>query len=269
VGQGDSIALRFPDGRTWVLDGGGLREPPPPIGPRFDVGEAVVSRYLWSEGLRRLDRVLLSHPHHDHAGGLPALMRNFAPLELEHTGPEADATLARLIETARGAGAAPRRLAAGAAWSVGGVGVEVLNPPAAGPARSINDGSMVVGLAFGRFSALLTGDLESEGERGLVASGAPLDAFLLKVAHHGSRSATLGPFLERVRPRWAVVSAGRNNPFGHPAREVLLRLARCGARPLTTIDQGAITLGTDGRSYSVETFVSGMIESGELPPTRK
>ena len=146
-----------------------------------------------------------------------------------------------------------------------GVRVDFVNPPADGAARSTNDNSLVLYLHFGRFSALLTGDLERDGELGLLARSPSASALLLKVAHHGSRSATLDPFLTRVRPRWAVLSAGRNNPFGHPAREVLLRLVHHGARPLLTLDQGAITLVTDGERYVLESFVSGVLEKGVLP----
>ena len=147
---------------------------------------------------------------------------------------------------------------------MGPVKVEVLNPVVDGTRRSINDNSVVVRLTYGRFSALLTGDLEITGETEVSLRARELEARLLKVAHHGSKSATRDSFLDRVRPRWAVISAGRNNPFGHPAREVLIRLVRHGARPLLTSDQGAITFRTDGARYTLSTFVSGVLEQGEL-----
>ena len=267
VGQGDSIVIQYPDGTVWVLDAGGIRDPTPE-GVRqtqFDIGEAVVSRYLWWLWVRRLDRIVLSHPHQDHAGGLPALLKNFRVARLDYGEPRNDPTLDRLGALAGERQVEFRRVSAGETARIAGVRVDFVNPPADGAARSTNDNSLVLYLHFGRFSALLTGDLERDGELGLLAHSPSASALLLKVAHHGSRSATLDPFLTRVRPRWAVLSAGRNNPFGHPAREVLLRLVHRGARPLLTLDQGAVTLVTDGERYVLESFVSGVLEKGVLP----
>jgi len=88
---------------------------------------------------------------------------------------------------------------------------------------------------------------------------------LLKVAHHGSRWSTMDPLLERIRPRWGVISVGTNNPFGHPSRDVLSRLSRHGVRTIQTSDQGAITFATDGSRYCLCSYVGGILESGPLP----
>ena len=266
VGQGDSVVLRYPDRTVWVLDAGGIRDATPEDTepPSLDIGEVVVSRYLWSVGAPRLERALLSHPHQDHAGGLFALIKNFAVREINYGEPGFDALLEQLVAAARARGVLPRRVQAGDRFAMGPVKVEVLNPVVDGTRRSINDNSVVVRLTYGRFSALLTGDLEITGETEVSLRARELEARLLKVAHHGSKSATRDSFLDRVRPRWAVISAGRNNPFGHPAREVLIRLVRHGARPLLTSDQGAITFRTDGARYTLSTFVSGVLEQGEF-----
>jgi competence protein ComEC len=266
VSQGDSIVVQYPDTSVWVLDAGGIRDPAPEGGRHaFDVGEAVVSRYLWWLWVRKLDRIVLSHPHQDHAGGIPALLKNFTVERLNYGEPLSDPTLDRLREIALERQVEFRRVSAGETALVGGVRVDFINPPADGEARSTNDNSLVLHLRFGRFSALLAGDLEREGELALLARSSSLSALLLKVAHHGSRSATLDSFLERVRPRWAVLSAGRNNPFGHPSREVLLRLVHHGARPFLTLDHGAISIATDGERYTLESFRSGVVERGILP----
>jgi competence protein ComEC len=266
VGQGDSIVVQYPDTTVWVLDAGGIRDPAPEGGRHaFDVGEAVVSRYLWWLWVRALDRIVLSHPHQDHAGGIATLLKNFKVERLDYGEPRSDPTIDRLKAIALERQVKSLRVSAGETAFVGGVRVDFINPPADGKARSTNDNSLVLHLHFGRFSALLTGDLEREGELALLARSPSLRAPLLKVAHHGSRSATLDSFLARVRPRWAVLSAGRNNPFGHPSREVLLRLVHHGARPFLTLDQGAITFVTDGERYTLESFRSGVLESGILP----
>jgi competence protein ComEC len=267
VGQGDSIVIRFPGGSVWVFDAGGVRDSSqddmhPPV---FDTGEAIVSRYLWHYRIRRIDRVLLSHPHQDHAGGLPALMKNFPVNELDYGPTVEDATLSRLLAVARELKVPSRAIHAGEQFSVGAVRVQALNPLRDGTIRSINDNSLVLRMSYGRFSALLTGDLEAAGESEVAGRTPEIRSLLLKVAHHGSRSATQEFFLNRARPRWAVISAGRNNPFGHPSRDAILRLIRHGARPLITSDEGAITLETDGNRYSLSSHVSGILETGILP----
>ena len=141
---------------------------------------------------------------------------------------------------------------------------EWLNPPPDGTQRSINNNSLVVRLVYRNFSALLTGDLEKEGESELVVRTPVLSSTLLKVAHHGSRSATLLPFLNRTQPRWAILSVVGSIPFGHPSREVLLRLIHQGILPLLTLDQGAITLETDGSRYVLSSYVSGVVDRGNL-----
>ena len=147
----------------------------------------------------------------------------------------------------------------------GNVRVLVFNPAGDGTPRSTNENSVVLQVRYGRFSALLTGDLEKTGEREFLSRLGDARSLLLKVAHHGSRSATTEPFLARVQPHWAVISSGRNNPFGHPARDVVFRLLRCGSRLLLTQDQGAITFETDGERYLVRSHVCGVLETGLLP----
>ncbi len=267
VGEGDSIVIRLPDGRVWVVDAGGMRQAPGEVdnAGAFDVGEAVVSRYLWWEWIDRLERLVISHPDVDHAGGAQALLKNFPTGGLDYGETSADALLSRILSFAWWKQIPTRLVRAGKVESAAGVTVRTLNPPAGRAGRTTNENSVVLRLALGGFSALLTGDLEKAGEVELLGASTDLQSVLLKVAHHGSRAATLDPFLERVRPRWAVISVGRNNPFGHPSREVLLRLLRHGTRPLVTLDQGAVTFETDGRYYHIRSHVGGLLEAGILP----
>jgi competence protein ComEC len=150
------------------------------------------------------------------------------------------------------------------------VHVAVLAPPDGSEAYAANDRSVVLHLTYGRFSALLPGDVERRMEGELVSSWHDaLRSDLIKVAHHGSASSTTDAFLSRVRPRWAVISAARNNPFGNPAPAVVLRLARRGALPLLTMDHGAVTLETDGLRYVLTSHVGGVLASGILPPLKR
>ncbi len=267
VGQGDATVVRFPDASTWVVDAGGTRldESDEESGPRFDIGEAVVSRYLWHEWIRRLDLLVVSHAHMDHGGGMPALIRNFRTAAIVCNGDRQEVVMRRILVAAAERMTPIVTLSSGYDTLVGGVRVRVLNASQVGSPRTGNDSSLVLQLIFGRFSALLTGDIEKASETNITTRWqCGIRSDLLKVAHHGSRTSTSDMFLNYVRPRWAVISASRNNPFGEPAREVVLRLTRRGIRPLSTMDQGAITLETDGERYTLKSFVGGDLESGIL-----
>jgi competence protein ComEC len=266
VGEGDSIVIRFPDGRTWLLDAGGLRIPPSVEdgANSFDIGEAVVSRYLWHFWITKLDRLIISHPDQDHAGGIPAVIENFRVARLDHAAAGPNLILDGIMKAAQRKRVRTTRMSAGAEECVGRVRLRVLNPLPDSVSRAPNDQSLVYQFSYGRFAALLTGDLEKPGERRLLARIEDLESPLLKVSHHGSRSATSDMFLDRVRPRWAVISVGRNNPFGHPSAEVLARLRQRGTRVYLTLDQGAITLATDGLRYEIGSHRGGVLERGLL-----
>ncbi len=266
VGEGDSIVIRSPDCRTWVVDAGGIRQSQPEAESEtgFDVGEAVVSRYLWYRWTTSLDRVILSHPDQDHAGGMPALLRNFRAVRLNYGETIVDPFLARVLRAAGERGTEVVQVRAPQILTQDGLRADVVNPLET-ESRSTNENSVVLRLNYGRFTALLTGDLEKSGEREFVSRQALIRCLLLKVAHHGSRNATGDRLLDLLQPRWAVLSSGRNNPFGHPAREVVLRLLGRGIRPFLTQDLGAITFSTDGNRYLIASHVAGIIEQGVLP----
>ncbi len=266
VGEGDSLVMRFPDSSAWLIDAGGLRQRPSRMDSdqAFDIGEAVVSRFLWNQWIHGLDCVVVTHADIDHAGGVPAILRNF-PVRALWTGDSpGDSLMARICTAADTRGAERIIAASGRSFTIMGAKVKVLSPPAGIQGATTNEGSIVLRIEYGRFSALLTGDLEKSAERQLASSPIPLPSRLLKVAHHGSRWATSDLLLDSVKPHWAVISVGRNNSFGHPAPEVVDRILRHGAVPVLTQDQGAITLTTDGRGYSLESYRCGLIETGEF-----
>jgi competence protein ComEC len=266
VGEGDSIVIRFPDHRIWVLDGGGLQlaQTHEERAYAFDIGEAVVSRYLWHEWITRLDRLILSHTDLDHAGGIPALMKNYRISRFDYSRAGSDAILNGILEVARERHIPANLLHLGVEQRVGMVTVSTLHPSANRATGTANENSLVLKISFGNFSALLTGDLEKSGEYELLAQSFDLRSTLLKVAHHGSRNATSNSFLDRIQPRWATISVGRNNPFGHPSRDVLLRLRQHGVRTFLTLDEGAIAFETDGSRYAIRSFIRGLLEQGDL-----
>jgi competence protein ComEC len=258
VGQGDSIFLAFPDGRTMLIDGGGLENSEWAGGYRsgIDVGEEVVSPYLWSRGIQHLDVVALTHAHHDHIDGLHSVLQNFHVRELWIGRDEETPAFENLLTEARARGLRIVHRTRGAQFDWDGVQGEVLWPPDTGPVRAAsNDDSMVLRISDGRLHFLLPGDAQKHSENQLVADHMPLAADFLKVPHHGSKTSSTEAFLGAVAPRIAVVSVGRENSFGQPAESVLDRYASDNVRLLRTDRDGAVTAIADGQHVSVRTFV--------------
>jgi competence protein ComEC len=258
VGQGDSIFVGFPDGRTMLVDGGGLPGSTfiRGVRPGIDVGEEVVSPYLWSRGLKRLDVVALTHAHEDHLGGLFAVLRNFHVGEL-WVGHDVDSDAYRgLLVEARARGVRVVHRVAGESANWDGVNIRVLWPANDDPVHSAtNDDSLVLRLDDGGESLLLAGDIERPVERALTADVAPLASDFLKVPHHGSRTSSTQAFLDAVHPRFAAISVGEANPFGHPNQDVIDRICAEGAQVYRTDRNGAVTAMTDGRSIAISTFL--------------
>jgi competence protein ComEC len=265
VGQGDSLLVVAPDGRAMLVDAGGPTgaaanaENATGIGAQggFDIGEEVVSPYLWSRRLRRLDVVALTHAHSDHMGGMPAVLRNFRPRELWVAVDPDSAPYQALLAEAQTLGIRVRHLRAGDRVPWGGVDISVLAPAPgyANPGQPVNNDSLVMRMQFGSSAALLEGDAEAPSEYAMAAaslngSGPAVGPdTLLKVGHHGSRTSTTPEFLALVSPQDAIISVGRNNTFGHPRPEIVARLAAAHAHVFRTDQYGLTTflLSADGR----------------------
>ena len=249
VGQGDSLLVITPDGKTLLVDGGGFGGGPRQAPQDFDIGEEVVSPALWSRGIRHLDAVALTHAHSDHMGGLPAILRNFHPAELwVGNNPPVPAYEALLAEAA-GLHIQLRTFHAGGGFAFGETRIDVLAPfadyhPGAEPS---NDDSLVLRVSYGASSALLEGDAEAPIEQAML-SEPHLASTLLKVGHHGSITSTRPAFLARVAPQWAVISSGLHNRYGHPRQEVLEELQSAHVRTLRTDLNGMACFILDGRS---------------------
>jgi competence protein ComEC len=258
VGQGDSLLVVNPKGRTMLIDAGG------PVGgvteaaaasSVFDIGEDVVSPYLWSRGIRRLDILVLSHAHSDHMGGMAAVMRSFRPKELWVSIDPNSEAYRMLLEEAATLNVTLRHYHAGDFVDWDGTRVSVLAPDPdyrnVGP--PVNNDSLVLRVEYGASSVLLEGDAEAPSEQAMVAHTLVSPVTLLKVGHHGSRSSTTPAFLAAAAPKDAVVSVGRGNTFGHPRFEVIERIAASGAKLYRTDESGATTflLDRDGHIHAI------------------
>ncbi|MFN7933719.1 MAG: DNA internalization-related competence protein ComEC/Rec2 [Bryobacteraceae bacterium] len=253
VGQGEAMLIGFPDGRWMMVDAGGIPVyGKRPVASRMEIGEDVVTPYLLSRGIRRIDIAVSTHQHDDHAQGLLAVLENFRPRELwVGATPESDAWKAlQRAATKLAVPIVPMRRPQHR--QIAGVNIDVLSPaPDYSPRRTAtNNDSLVLSLQYGAQRFLLTGDAERLAEQAML--DALPRATVLKVGHHGSKTSTSDLLLDAVQPSFALISAGKDNTFHHPHEEVLQRLAQRHTAVFRTDQWGLIRLRTNGRHLQLE-----------------
>ncbi|HKW63855.1 MAG TPA: DNA internalization-related competence protein ComEC/Rec2 [Candidatus Acidoferrum sp.] len=263
VGQGDSLFIVSPAGKTMLIDGGGAfggfagREGSFSIDP----GEEAVSPYLWSRGFKQLDVVALTHAHQDHLGGLAAILENFHVGKLWIGREVSSPAFARLEQLARNRRIPVERELRGKSFDWDGVKGEFLWPEtdSSNPAAEArNDDSIVLKLQYGNRNILLPGDAERQAERGILSENRreALRSDVLKVGHHGGKNSTTQEFLRAVKPKIGIISVGEANAYGHPNPELVERLEASGVRVLRTDRDGAVHVLTDGQQLEVSCFVA-------------
>lgn len=248
VGQGDAALIRFPSGRAWLVDCG-------PRSRTADAGVRTILPALRTLGIGQLDAVVITHTDMDHVGGLDTLLsalpvgRILAPIATwPDTAPHWIATLGRLRER----GIPVQRVGAGQILSYGdGARCQVLAPGRIA-APGTNQASLVFRLDHGRSSVLFTGDADRWSEEHQLRGPLDLDADVLKVGHHGSRSSSIPDYLDRVTPGLAILSYGATNRYGHPNPEMMSRLSKFSSATWSTATQGAIRMTLDSNRIGIE-----------------
>ncbi|OQX82633.1 hypothetical protein B6D60_11810 [candidate division KSB1 bacterium 4484_87] len=245
VGQGDSIFLQFPDGKTMLIDGG-------PRSENFDAADFFILPFLKRKHIRHLDTIVLSHADNDHIGGLPQILRNINVHRVVDNGIYHDSDVCRLYK-----------------YLLDSLGVEhvaVRKPMVLDSTGScclfalqpmkdflrmnpddVNNNSVVLKLIYGDRKFLFTGDIEKEAEQALVRYGDFLQADVLKIAHHGSSTSSSEEFVRNVKPEFAVISVSKMNRFGFPSEDVIDRLGKMRIKIARTDYNGAVIFRTNGK----------------------
>lgn len=244
VGQGDCILVQVHGGRTMLVDGGGRHGQE---AGGWDIGREIVVPALMARGVRELDVVVITHPHEDHIGGLPAVL-DAVPvgMVLDPMLPSDSPTYEAIERAIAENQITHHRATEGQRLNLGrGITAEILNPPDPrlwGTDDDANNNSVVMRIEYDGVGVLLTGDADEVGARRLGRLGEGIRSAILKVPHHGSANPAVPEFIDAVSPELAVISVGARNPFGHPTEEMLGELERVGAKILRTDRDGAVTI---------------------------
>lgn len=239
VGQADCI-LVICDGHYMLIDGGNAED------------SDLVYAYLEQHGGGHLDCMVASHAHEDHIGGLSGAL-NYAQVDMALS-PVTDygtKVFQNMVKYLAEQGKSLTVPAPGDRFNLGSAQVQILGPVK--EYEETNDTSIVLRIDYGTTSFLFTGDMERQAEQDLMDAGVDLHADVLKVGHHGSETSTSYPFLREVMPRYAVISVGEGNSYGHPSDEVLSRFRDVGAEVYRTDMQGHIIAESDGNTVAFRT----------------
>ncbi|MEI6306636.1 MAG: ComEC/Rec2 family competence protein, partial [Deltaproteobacteria bacterium] len=258
VGQGESLLVRMPDGRSMLVDGGGYLHD-----TGRDFGERILAPALFKLGVDRIDIMVMTHSHPDHIGGLPFVTDNFPVGEFWEGAPGGAGKLYERLRTVLNAKAVPvRSLAAGDVLEPSqGIFMTILSPPRMVTKQAgediddmgMNEDSLVFRLSFGATSIMFSADTGFPSENRILRRSGNINSTVLKVGHHGSRFSTSELFLNRVAPEIALISAGHGNNFGLPSTRIVSLLAKRGIRTYRTDIDGTVELVSDGRTWRIAT----------------
>ncbi|RKD24721.1 hypothetical protein BEP19_09360 [Ammoniphilus oxalaticus] len=237
VDQGDATLLQGPD-FTILIDTG-----------RHDRDELVP--YLQSSGIKALDLLVVTHPHADHLGQFEKVMSHFEVSEVWMSGDEhTSKTFERALETVLSSDAGYHEPRAGETFTIGSAHLEVIHPQTV--TGHLNNGSISTRVTFGDVVFLFSGDAEKEAEQEMLNRGRNIQADIFQLGHHGSSTSNTQPFLEAIKPKVGIYSAGRENEYGHPHREVVDLFSRLNIPLYGTDRNGTMLVVTDGQTYQVK-----------------
>lgn len=244
VGQADCILVQGPE-KTLVIDGG-------------ESGNAPgIVEYLRDQGVERIDYYLNTHPHSDHYGGISQVMQAIPTGEFFHHPPPEPYTpttrsYQKLLQYLLDTKTKTTVLEPGDTLELGDGAVFTILAPLE-EYEDMNNNSLVGRLTFGERAFLFTGDAEKKSEKAILESGAELSADVYSIPHHGSNTGVTQGFLDRVKPRYATISVGKDNDYGHPHRDTVQRLSDGKIPCLRTDVYGSIVFETDGKTLTVTT----------------
>lgn len=241
VGQGDSTFIQFPNGETALIDGGTRNS-----------GEKVV-KYLKELNIYTVDYLIATHPHEDHIGGLPEVIRNFKIGKVYMPNKTANTLIFEELLEELKAKNLKITIAKGGDVLIDEAGIKFLIlAPNRDDYEKTNDFSIVTKVQYQNASFIITGDAEMDSEMDMLKEGFNLKADVLKVGHHGSSTSSNVAFLEAVKPDYSIISVGADNSYGHPHREVLDRMKEINAEVLRTDKLGDIVFKSDGKELTIE-----------------
>ena len=252
VGQGDSILVEFPGQKKMLIDGGGL------FTGSFDIGERVLSPFLWKKGIKTIDYLVLTHPHPDHLNGLISVARNFRIQEFWESLSPTENNSYEELQRNLAPSTLKKKMFNNDSHLIEGTVIDILHPKEGHlPFSSIdNELSMVLRLSFGQTSFLFTGDIGQKTEQDILENIRLIKSDILKSPHHGSLSSSSEEFLSAVNPSVIVICVGENNRFNFPDPQILKRYREKGAAIYRTDTHGAIEITSDGQGFSVKTALN-------------
>lgn len=240
VGQGDSTFIQLADGKTILIDGGNKAD------------ASIITNYLHSLNILSIDYLIATHPHEDHIGSLPVIIKDFNIGSIYMPKASANTKIfENLLLSIKTKGYKINTAAAGVKIIDTKDIKLIILAPNSEEYKDLNNYSVVAKLTYKDTSFLFTGDAEDVSEKEMLKQNVDLKADVIKIGHHGGRTSSTKDFLEEVAPKYAVISVGSDNDYGHPHKETMERLGSLNLKIFRTDEQGTIVVSSDGIKLSM------------------
>ncbi|ABY93611.1 MAG: Beta-lactamase domain protein [Caldanaerobacter subterraneus] len=253
VGQGDSIFIQTPSGKTMLIDAG-----------TPEMGSKVI-KYIKSQGINKIDVLIGTHPHNDHIGGIVEIIKTFKigkfymPKVTTTT-----RTFEEVLKAAKSKGLSINVAKTGVVIDLGDGIIAKMLAPNSSHYEDLNNYSAVIKITYGNTSFLFTGDASEQSEKEMLSKGYNLKADVLKIGHHGSSSSSTWAFLKAVHPKYAVISCGKYNDYGHPHKETMKKLRSLGIIVYRTDECGTVIAVSDGKTINFNVEPGDNLSGSEI-----